>query len=977
MSTIEDQIKSLNATNADLANKSNALTQAVQTQVTRIEQAVADAKSDMSSATTTTLNKVKSDAAKVNSEIQTRMDEAIKPWMPAMSKVQFDALREQRKHQYAGSGFVEWGKHISTPNYQFINEGMWTWLNRINSISLGVADSDIGGIGELSSNRAKALVDGVFLALSKVAHKDYVLFTLPPAPDGTKTYDSATGTVTEHSDAQAAFTSETATNKVITSRKDLVFLESWHEDISEKGVVYPLGNVQYGASSYGGISLQNSLVAQGYSAFGEWDQNTKGYGAKWSTLTDEQKTRFLSEPENNIYYDAQTNKFVQVRYRMRVVEGLGDDWQGRSQLSSGSGYSPYRSRYLGHGDFGDDVWQWMLPRGANVDYNDLSASVVSDHQIFQSANSQAVSNTVTLGDAGLWRVIGKDITAIPIALVQRLNQGAYHPVYNPMGTAQFTQTNVANYHWNTLPSNYYPSKAGCFELATPSRIGRHATYGTNSAGQTGRPGSYKYHDAIYAGQVEDLRLNANKLDVNQLREETMRKAVAGTLRGKESTIFTTVEAKKLAIATVYAGKYYVNLAGTVDIQNGYEIEPHNRPFSYLYNITRGNILYPIYVEPSGNIYTSDAPSILPENRFQNVGSTTLLDWQVGDDVYLIKGEQMTSEFDSLPWVDIIGSPENIAATFPSGVVGQWLPQIPDGQQNYELNRKAITNNGLNMAITFTNDNGESGWEVRNGNDWNFNLIASSLNTNIAQTTVALISYESASVFTQAQASKRVLGDLGSVYATQAHRKEYGNKLQFSLTQNIGKRMDSALFQEFLPLSKHTYYSPHQTLSWSARAGDEPLHPAISLDAPNDNSPAVKTLYSITQSNGLLYMQFNGAQMQYQLHDVQLANSSVSQSFTKGQVYRFSLGAFKGIVVQALATLTGIIEDVAYVNDNGEVVGIASGNVVFAPVNFKGSWGDDQTIQIVDGEDVKTDLNGNTVKVFCHHTQFPIGIAYNN
>ena len=61
---------------------------------------------------------------------------------------------------------------------------------------------------------------------------------------------------------------------VITSRQDLSFVECWHEDCSEKGVILPLGNSQYGANTYNGITLSlltDLGVAQGYSAFGEFD----------------------------------------------------------------------------------------------------------------------------------------------------------------------------------------------------------------------------------------------------------------------------------------------------------------------------------------------------------------------------------------------------------------------------------------------------------------------------------------------------------------------------------------------------------------------------------------------------------------------------------------------------------------------------------------------------------------------------------
>ncbi|TMO92868.1 hypothetical protein CWC11_22045, partial [Pseudoalteromonas sp. S3178] len=87
----------------------------------------------------------------------------------------------------------------------------------------------------------------------------------------------------------------TSTESVITSRKDLVFLETWHEKISDKDVVYPLGNVQYGGTTFDGmpLDLSPSGIAQGYSAFGEWDTVTTGRGHKWTTLTDTQKKKFI------------------------------------------------------------------------------------------------------------------------------------------------------------------------------------------------------------------------------------------------------------------------------------------------------------------------------------------------------------------------------------------------------------------------------------------------------------------------------------------------------------------------------------------------------------------------------------------------------------------------------------------------------------------------------------------------------------
>ena len=55
------------------------------------------------------------------------------------------------------------------------------------------------------------------------------------------------------------------------SRSDLVFLESWHEDISEKNFIYPLGNTQYvGGNTDGLTGIANGAFTgfETYSLFG-------------------------------------------------------------------------------------------------------------------------------------------------------------------------------------------------------------------------------------------------------------------------------------------------------------------------------------------------------------------------------------------------------------------------------------------------------------------------------------------------------------------------------------------------------------------------------------------------------------------------------------------------------------------------------------------------------------------------------------
>ena len=379
----------------------------------------------------------------------------------AMSKADFFALAEKRKADSAGSGFAEWGKAHNS-GYDYINEGMYT-RRQVNvhstlskALHLGRID---GSVGISRTDGAMANINGTLQSiLPTSASSLYVNF--PDAPDGTKTYDSATGSVVTHASPAEAFEGDTTngdfrngstgwnlssevavtggklvytnitgtrninssnlpvtsdsstlytvqvyvvvnagelrvqfgggggasnattqifetglytvtssfdqgilylqgitgfdgevhsvsllpvTESVVTSRQDLVFLESFHEKISDKDVVYPLGNVQYGATSWESISLSTSVVAQGYSAFGEWDTSTTGRGVVWSTLSEANKAKFIKDPENNIYLE--DGELIQVRYRVRVIEGLGDEWLNVDTQSSAS----YAVLYTGQG----------------------------------------------------------------------------------------------------------------------------------------------------------------------------------------------------------------------------------------------------------------------------------------------------------------------------------------------------------------------------------------------------------------------------------------------------------------------------------------------------------------------------------------------------------------------------------------------------------------------------------------------------
>ncbi|NQY65822.1 MAG: hypothetical protein HRT38_19435 [Alteromonadaceae bacterium] len=229
----------------------------------------------------------------------------------APSKAIFFALAEQRKRESAGSGFAEWGKHyaVGTDAGKAVNEGLWCRQRAgfENTLAIGRWDANATGVSRV--NNPIVNVNGVAHIIRELGgnagdhSSNYVNF--PPAPDGLDKNDG-----TRYADLAAAIIDGgTSLSSSVLSRQDFVFLEVWHEKISDKDAFFPLGNVQYSGTMWEGIPTlyvtDNDGIdtLQGYSAYGDWDTNTLGRGMKFSTLSDDEKALAIQAPENNIYSD--------------------------------------------------------------------------------------------------------------------------------------------------------------------------------------------------------------------------------------------------------------------------------------------------------------------------------------------------------------------------------------------------------------------------------------------------------------------------------------------------------------------------------------------------------------------------------------------------------------------------------------------------------------------------------------------------
>jgi len=279
---------------------------------------------------------------------------------------------------------------------------------------------------------------------------------------------------------------------VVLERKDLAFIEVWHEAVNETGYIFPFGNVQYqgttsdnimtnvfdhvfvdtidgeesvvpdGAKKYCQV-YQNGNVVYNYYAGTEFDavdtdekkiidetfsdDSTVGRGWKLEDLTDEERRVIFQNPDHNLYFNGE--KLVQIRYRTRVV-GLNlfnNFFKGTSDyMSEGlrfQGKSPITSRivtreigeYTSTDGDGSKAGQPILETvqifagGKLIQASSPDSLLYKEGKLFDDALF-TVEEPTDLSDNGY-------VHAIPVAIVNRRNQGVYHPEFNENGTSFF------------------------------------------------------------------------------------------------------------------------------------------------------------------------------------------------------------------------------------------------------------------------------------------------------------------------------------------------------------------------------------------------------------------------------------------------------------------------------------------------------------------------------------------------------------
>ena len=545
-------------------------------------------------------------------------------------------------------------------------------------------------------------------------------------------------------------------------------------------------------------------------------------------------------------------------------------------------------------------------------------------------------------DKGLW-TDGVDKFTF-VVLVPRLNKGAYHPSYNPYGCSKWKAGGAGTGGIDSWWDWYRLVELGFSATSISDAFNPALTYVDNGGFISGTTGSgrpaddpYLYYDAIYAGQVKDLRTSAKYKSPSELLSDYYHKAVSGSIRGFGAVPFTRVYNQTLptiggtgdeAIALQIGNTEGVNVGDVVDWQNS------NGDYQ------------------RGYVDTITSQEILVKLRYPNNTRHRLINTPV---VVACTGKyQFKSAI--VPWQDIIGDPINILSVFPDGVIGMWIPNLEAENTYKHLNRKA---EGSAVSRVATQDNGA-----------NFGFDLPSLDTNVNAIVgetgpwVSLISYETNANPYVSASNYDTIGETGDVFVTCAARESDGNSLILGLLNKVGTGAVSNSFENTHAgrIFNHSFITGTRKLS--SLSTSRPTHRSIDTVNLDSSSVAVKAFPYITQENQQYFLQWVYKELIWdttldggdEFVDVSGADAS---SKTVGTYYHVTSGNNVGYWY-CLITTTAVFNNSTLSEVNGYLIN-SDGYKVFKRWDGNG-FGDDNTFNIVDGTSTITDDNGNQVIV---------------
>jgi hypothetical protein len=768
-----------------------------------------------------------------------------------MREVLFESIREANKQRYRASGSVNFGKHyINGSINDPINEGLFTVKNVPNVLSMGWNNGT--EIGTSESNLAVINLAGIEFTLEDMlanvaSGRSEIKF--PEAPDGTLTYNPTDGTTIQHVDAATAFAYGNGHEPVIR-RVDMWGFESWLEEVtSSKPFVYPNGLIQSQATTMDDVPTTTSSRPVAYYAVYDGDTVSQGRGVDFFAATEANQRKILSNPKHNLFY-GDDGKLYQWRLRQRTIAGVGNgDWKFTDSTGDTLAFNNISYNFIR--PQGQEDVPPTGSYGAGNTYLGTNSVLprYHDHEkgLFQARN---------VSDNNFAAVEGHCYFLV-CGTVTRLNQGAYHPSFNPFGAGAFawSTANAGQVTWYGAGGTLTKQPTGVQDCFVNADEGGSKTTlsdsGSIDRGYQARPDG-RFYDAIYAdgvgGVQQDLRFGVHR---EGYTPATAKAAMQnGSFRGlqklRETKVMTGVSHTNSAL---HVGGTLVYVDGLIDFFGGVYTSSNSHPFWVSSdNATRwykvqstgqdGSGDY-IYVEISAGNLTSEFP----------LGSRIVLQKEIDTSV--------GGEFQQ---TDIIGDPANILATpaLADGWLGGWVPQIPDGvvtNNQYTISRKRVDSS--TMPLIMTDNNGVS-WST-SSRTWDSTTNANTSTAALPSTRVELWNYTASSYMTEAAVNSRVYQMLAGIGDVMASSNAVDQAFQSLAESLVGKVLTSspvtvAEGKNILSLVSVGFDHRDTELKlfgYNISAGTT-SHQPLTLGAPNNSGPAFKALDYVTEENGLLY-----------------------------------------------------------------------------------------------------------------------------
>jgi len=767
------------------------------------------------------------------------------------------------------------------------------------------------------------------------------------------------------------------------SRQDLVFLEVWPERITDKGMVYPYGNIQYrGANIYGlsNIAEGEFSGADTYSLFGNWQEagDIIGKGYKWSELSNLEKLRMASNKEHNIYETKWGT--IQINYRIRVVKGLSSKW---------SNIQPNKSSAIYQEDGIND--RIAIKAGAVSILSDFTSSGSDNHYYGARSDDFGVGEAYSTNNENL--SYGNKSYYLPLMKIQRLNNGAYHPIFNRAGSCEY---NDGNNFFNTDVN--IEKIMDCFTESGETTL-------------SARPDQQRFN-IITPKNIEDIRFFAKKQEISNILETSINNCIKYSLRGKEYITIT----KKINLNNI---KYdYDNIECTF-FTNGSTGLYRGHFYGTTYNNERDAIFGKakntknnwnnaygimgvnnetgenniIYGDISGSNYRN-----YPESaNFLATFCDDIKDgkwYKVKDNctIYLLVTEKEKSVqcFNNFDTCDIIGNPKYYPTSWENGFEGKPVIKKNNGQRQFPID----TRSGKRLEVYFSAKQigghdiyvlkGDgSGWYRANTEDneltTSHDLVRSKSYYDIndpealgyddlddaMERIIILEFYNTRTQIVERDINTQVIEKVSS---KAIRLKSSNSSLGALLTNDLITKLPISGSSDTQRINIENFTINSENKLWNYETGF-PSHNSFRDRLTFNDYPAIKILPYLSTINNVYHLTIIFKELIWDSGKDSLGDLSITEidtslddvSVVKDEYYILK-GKFDGLVFKATQTNDNL--DIAthgiIINEDKTISLKNKGYIDFGKVWNGNGWGDNNLFEIVDNGDVIKDDNNNDI-----------------